>query len=149
MATTEQESRISYHVVDVEGWHLPEADEVTTWLEYVVQHNGRRLQAVNIVFTSDDYLLALNNTHLEHDYFTDIITFDLSKDESAPIWADLFISVERVRDNARQLDEAFIDELHRVMAHGLLHICGFDDHNPIAKAEMRRAEERALGMRMF
>ena len=146
---SDQESRISYHLVDVQDWELPDEAEVTTWLEYVVQHNGRSIQAVNIVFTSDEYLLALNKEHLEHDYFTDIITFDLSQGETAPIWADLFISVERVRDNAQQLGETFIDELHRVMAHGLLHICGFDDHTPEDQAEMRRAEERALGMRMF
>ncbi|MFW5659523.1 MAG: rRNA maturation RNase YbeY [Bacteroidota bacterium] len=142
-------AQLDYHVVDVEDWQLPQADEVTEWLLYVVQHNGRSVQEVNFVFTSDEYLLAMNREHLEHDYYTDIITFDLSPSDTAPIWADIFISIERVRENADLHASAFIDELHRVMAHGLLHICGFDDHNDHDRAEMRRAEDRALGLRMF
>lgn len=124
------------------------ADEsfVEAWLSYLIKQNKRAIQELNFVFVSDAYLIEMNKKHLEHDYYTDILTF--SYDEN-PIHADIYISVERVKENAQQLQIPFIDEIHRVMAHGVLHILGYDDHEESDKEQMRKQEEMALLLRDF
>lgn len=102
-----------------------------------------RLESLNIVFCSDDYLLDINRRHLKHDYYTDIITFNLSG-ESDPVEGEIYISVDRVRDNAIQSGQSFTNELHRVIFHGVLHLCGFRDKSARDKAEMTRQEDAAL-----
>ncbi|MCH5599940.1 rRNA maturation RNase YbeY [Niabella ginsengisoli] len=88
---------------------------------------GKSGSEVNIVFCSDDEVLEINKEHLRHDYFTDIITFDLSEKSSGFLVSDIYISVDRVRDNAQAIKGSLNDELHRVIFHGILHLIGYKD----------------------
>ena len=98
---------------------------------------------MNYVFCSDQHLLQLNRDYLQHDYYTDIITFDQSEEESL-IEGDIFISVDRVDDNARLLNVELIMEMRRVMAHGMLHLCGYGDKSPEDELVMRAKEDEWL-----
>lgn len=97
------------------------------------------------IFCSDEYLLNINKAHLQHDYYTDIITFDLSVSKSETI-GEIYISIDRVRDNAANLKVSIKEELHRVIFHGALHLCGYKDKTPKHEKEMRRAEDKYLSM---
>jgi probable rRNA maturation factor len=108
-----------------------------------VRKEGEKLAALNYVFCSDEYLLAINQEHLQHDFYTDIITFDLSE-KGQPINAEIYISVERVRDNAADYDSSFRKELHRVIFHGILHLCGYKDKTPKDAQVMRQMEDKWL-----
>ncbi len=110
-----------------------------TWLKKVAEKEGFKVKNLNYIFCSDDFLHKINIEYLDHDTYTDIITFDNSEDESI-IEGDIFISIERVKENSQYLNTVFDDELKRVIVHGLLHLCGYDDHTPEEKAEMRRLE---------
>jgi rRNA maturation RNase YbeY len=123
--------------------------ETADWLMLLAQHHGYTVLELNYVFCSDEHLLYLNQKYLQHDEYTDILTFDYSEKKSKKIVGDIFISIDRVRDNAQQLGQAFVDELHRVMAHGLLHLVGFDDSTDDLQAIMRQQEDFALNLRMF
>ena len=100
------------------------------------------------VFTNDAYLLQLNQQFLNHDTYTDILTFSLNRDQS-PISGEIYISVERVKENAAKFHETFINELHRVMIHGVLHLCGYSDYNQKKKTDMRKKESAYLAKRNF
>lgn len=118
---------------------------VRRWLRFVAESEVRRLGDVNIIFCSDHYLLDINVKYLQHDYFTDIITFDYC--EGKTLSGDLFISIDSVRDNAEHFGATFEDELDRVIVHGLLHLIGYDDHTPGLVAEMRAKENYYLSLR--
>ena len=115
------------------------------WLKMVAGSEMRRLGAVNIIFCSDNYILDVNMKYLQHDYFTDIITFDYC--EKDVLSGDLFISIDSVRENAQFYGTEFADELNRVMVHGLLHLIGYDDHSEADIAVMRQKENYYLEMR--
>ena len=108
------------------------------WLKLVTESEICRLGDINIIFCSDPYILGINLQYLSHDYFTDIITFDYS--EKPVISGDLFISVDSVRENALFYGTEFVEELHRVIVHGILHLIGYDDHTD-ADTKMMRAKE--------
>lgn len=127
---------------------LDSADRVEEWLGQTAQHYSRSIQSLEYIFVSDEQLWQMNMDHLQHDTYTDILTFDYSEGKG-PIVGEIYISVDRVKDNASELGIPFVDELHRVIAHGLLHIIGFMDETPVEEMAMRRAEDLALGMRMF
>lgn len=95
---------------------------------------------MNYIFCSDEQLLAINQQYLNHDYYTDIITFELSPKGHALI-SDIYISVDRVRDNARLLNDHFSNELRRIIIHGALHLCGYQDKTPQSKKEMTVKED--------
>ena len=116
-----------------------------SWLKMVAGSEVRRLGAVNIIFCSDNYILDVNMRYLQHDYFTDIITFDYC--EKDVLSGDLFISIDSVRENAAFYGVPFSDELDRVMVHGLLHLVGYDDHTEEETAVMRRKENYYLKMK--
>jgi rRNA maturation RNase YbeY len=116
-----------------------------TWLSRVSVYEGKVLGDVNLIFCSDDYLLEMNQQHLSHDYFTDIITFDYCVESL--IAGDLFISIDRVRENANSLSLIFQDELHRVCCHGVLHLCGYSDKTDNDQLLIRSKEDAALMMR--
>ncbi len=101
------------------------------------------LTELQYIFCSDDYLLAINKQYLGHDYYTDIITFDLSASDQ-PINAEIYISVDRVRENADEFGSSFKKELHRVIFHGALHLCGYKDKTPKESEKMREMEEKYL-----
>ena len=100
-------------------------------------------QSVSYVFCTDDFLLKLNQEYLKHDTLTDILTFTLSG-TSLPVVAEIYISVERVLENSSDLKLPFTTELNRVMIHGILHLCGYDDHTPEEKKTMRKKEDYYL-----
>ena len=102
---------------------------------------------ISFIFCSDDYLLDLNRNFLSHDYYTDVITFDNS--EQFSFSGDIFISLDRVRENALVFNQTFIDELHRVMIHGILHLVGYDDISDLEQSIMRDKEDYYLAKRIL
>lgn len=125
----------STHEID---FTLQDEEQVSTWIQSVILAEGHSLQRVDFVFCDDDFLLDINRTHLDHDYYTDIITFPLNDE---PLLAEIYISIDRVRDNATFLGISFEDELHRVIIHGILHLCGYEDHEEDDIREIRAREE--------
>ncbi|HHM20967.1 MAG TPA: rRNA maturation RNase YbeY, partial [Bacteroidetes bacterium] len=115
------------------------------WIEKIIEREDKQLHSLNFIFCSDNYLHTLNVEYLGHDSLTDIITFPYAT--SPAIEADVFISIDRVRENARVYDVPFDEELARVMAHGVLHLCGYDDKTPAEKKQMRQKEDEALNIR--
>lgn len=116
-----------------------------SWFEKVTLEEEKVLGNITIVFCSDDYLLDVNRRHLDHDYYTDIITFDYS--EWPVVSGDLFVSWDRVADNAKGLEIEFKEELDRVAVHGLLHLCGYKDKSDEEELVMREKEDYYLGKR--
>ena len=119
------------------------------WLQQVAALRGYKIGELNYIFCSDPYLLAINRQFLDHDYETDIITFDNSEDYLLEtghkgVSADIYISIDTVRVNAKAYGEGFDRELHRVIVHGLLHLIGYDDVTEWKQRRMRAAENRAL-----
>lgn len=115
------------------------------WLKLVAQAESKKLGAVSVIFCSDNYLLDINKKYLNHDYFTDIITFDYC--EGDLISGDLFISIDSVKDNSEFFKSCFEDELNRVIVHGVLHLIGYDDHTESDVAVMRSKEDFYLNFR--
>ena len=115
------------------------------WLRLVAESEIRRVGQINIIFCSDNYILDINQQYLQHDYFTDIITFDYC--EGDVLSGDLFISVDTVRENAIEYGTEFEDELNRVIVHGVLHLIGYDDHCDEDIAQMRKKEDYYLSLR--
>jgi probable rRNA maturation factor len=114
-----------------------------SWLKKVSEKEGFKINNLNYIFCSDEYLHKINLEYLDHDTYTDIITFDNSEDENI-VEGDIFISIERVKENSFTLNTVFEEELKRVIVHGLLHLCGYDDHSPEDKAEMRLLESEYI-----
>lgn len=115
------------------------------WLRLVASSEVKKLGDINIIFCSDNYILDVNMKYLQHDYFTDIITFDYC--EGNVLNGDLFISVDSVRENASYYGTEFPDELKRVMVHGILHLIGYDDHSEDDVKVMRSKEDYYLSLR--
>ena len=135
---------VSFHNADV-SFRCPQRRKLRNWLNQVAVYQGFEVESVAIIFCSDDYLLDLNRTHLQHDYFTDIITFDDCRGHL--LLGELYISIDRVKDNAPRFQSSFLDELHRVMVHGLLHLCGLGDKTDTEAQRMRQAEDDMLALR--
>ncbi len=121
------------------NYQLRHKTKLRQWIVEVAQQEKHDITQLNYIFCSDDYLLVLNQQYLNHHTYTDIITFDNSENDE-PIESDIFISIERVEDNARTFEVSFINELYRVMIHGVLHLCGYGDKNKTEKALMRKKE---------
>lgn len=117
------------------------------WFCNVCELENKQLGDLTIVFCSDEFLLGVNKQYLNHDYYTDIITFDYS--EGGVVSGDLFISVDRVSENAADFGVVFQDELHRVCVHGVLHLCGYKDKTPEDENQMRKKEDQMLDLRKF
>jgi probable rRNA maturation factor len=138
---------IEFASEDVE-FTLPDQELVAAWLTSIIENHHYTLENLTYIFCSDDYLYEINLEYLNHDTYTDIITFN-NADEPEIIESDIFISIDRVKENAANLNVPFLDELHRVMAHGVLHLLGYDDKNPELKQLMRTAEDNCLSLRNF
>ncbi len=119
--------------------------DTTAWIRRVAATYGRKVGEVGYLFCNDEKILEVNREYLQHDYYTDIITFDY--DEGDEINGDLVISLDTVRSNAEQLGKPYDEELHRVIIHGILHLCGINDKGPGEREIMEAAEDRALAMR--
>jgi rRNA maturation RNase YbeY len=134
-------ARISFHSEDI-AFVLPQKRLHKQWIEQIALSHGKTVGELTYVFCSDEYLLEMNKTYLQHDYYTDIITFDYS--QANEISGDLFISIPRVKENALKIGVSLQNELQRVVIHGVLHLCGFKDKKKEQAQLMRKMEEKAL-----
>jgi len=132
---------VGFSSVDV-TWTCRDKRRIRTWFEAVITAHGCELGEIELIFCSDAYLLEVNKNALQHDYFTDIITFDYRAGNV--VSGDLFVSIDRVRENARSYKVSFSTEIHRVLVHGVLHLCGWTDASDAEKAAMRAEENRWL-----
>ncbi len=119
--------------------NLAKRTELKNYIQTIFKKEGKRLESINYIFCTDKALLEINRQYLNHDFYTDIITFDLS--ESEAIQAEIYISVDRVRENALQLGVSFKSEIYRVIFHGVLHLCGYKDKIKGEEEKMREKEE--------
>jgi probable rRNA maturation factor len=124
---------------------IPHPRITSRWLRTVAVSEKSKVALVNFIFCSDKYLKKINLEYLAHDTFTDIITFDYSDRDG--IQGDVFISIDRVKENAQKFKAEFQDELHRVMVHGVLHLLGYSDKTKAAKSLMRKKEDAYLSLR--
>jgi probable rRNA maturation factor len=127
-------------------FQFPGKRRAADWIEEVAKGEGYVAGEINFIFCSDPYLLSLNKRYLNHDFYTDILTFDLGETEGR-VEGDIFISLARVRENAKRLGIEFQQELHRVMVHGILHLMGYKDKKPADQAKMRGKEDAYLSLR--
>jgi len=138
----EVQPNILFHSQEID-FQLEEDAIYKAWIERIVQSEKHQHGEINYIFCNDAYLLEKNQIYLQHDTLTDIITFEYSK---APITGDIFISIERVKENAKERNLTFKQELHRVMAHGILHLCGYGDKKEEEIKIMRSKEEACMLM---
>lgn len=117
---------------------------INAWVKAVAASYGKTVDEIAYIFVDDEKILEVNRQYLQHDYYTDIITFDYTEDDA--ISGDLFISLDTVRTNAEQVGATYEQELHRVIIHGILHLCGINDKGPGERAIMEAAENRALAI---
>lgn len=134
---------IRFAVQDI-YFELPQAENVKRWISEVVQRRQKRVGNISYLFCDDEYLLGVNQQYLNHDTYTDIITFDYVAADL--ISGDIMISIDRVGENASQFGVPFEQELHRVIIHGVLHLLGQGDKSETEATEMRRQEEEALAL---
>lgn len=134
---------ITFELLEVEN-PLLEEKLVINWLEKLSLSYEKEIGELTYYFCNDTYILDANRKYLSHDYYTDVITFDASQDNI--LFADILISVDTVKSNAEKFQVPFLQELHRVLAHAVLHLVGFDDKNKEMQEQMRLEEEKALIM---
>ena len=130
-----------------EGVKMPaiKRREVSAWIKNVAASYGKKVGDIAYIFCDDEKILEVNKEYLQHDYYTDIITFDYCEDDV--ISGDLFISLDTVKSNSKLVGATYEQELYRVIIHGILHLCGIDDKAPGAREVMEAAEDKALSMR--
>lgn len=126
---------------EYDKYRLEQEDDIINWLSISVQKLNRKVDFINYVFLSDEQLLEINQAHLGHDYYTDIITFPYNTN---PIESDIFVSTDRIYDNALSINEPFQREWRRVLIHGVLHLSGYEDHTEKEKQMMREKENHYL-----
>jgi probable rRNA maturation factor len=132
------EEKIQFHYL-VTNFYFPNRRKLKSFISSLMRREGQKLGRISYIFCSDHYLLEINKHYLKHDTYTDIITFGLSP-KGEPITAEVYISIERVRENAGLFNASFINELHRVIFHGALHLCGYTDKTKAARQTMRERE---------
>ena len=140
MKDNPSESPILFHFEN-DDFELSGKERLSSWLLQVIKDEGKDIESVNYIFCNDDQLLEINKEYLNHDYYTDVISFPYSL---SPIQGDIFISIDRVKENALQFSSGFDKELHRIMVHGLLHFIGYNDKDELAKKEMTMKENYFL-----
>lgn len=118
--------------------------EISAWVKMVAAHHGYKVGEISYIFCSDEHILEVNKQYLQHDYYTDIITFDYTEEKK--ISGDLFISLDTIATNAEKFGATYENELHRVIIHGILHLCGINDKGPGEREIMEAAENRALAL---
>lgn len=135
---------IQFHTEDTQ-FNLQETDKIQNWLEESTKLEGGQIAALSFIFCSDDYLYDINVEYLNHDTLTDVITFQYSEPKE-DIEGDIFISIDRIKENAEQFEVSFEHELFRVMIHGTLHLLGYGDKTPEAKTLMTEKENFYLNL---
>ena len=135
---------VSYFAEDVKTPAIKKR-ETTDWILRVASGYGKKCGDIAYIFCSDEKILEVNKAYLQHDYYTDVITFDYT--EGDKISGDIFISVDTVRSNAEQFGTDYDEELHRIIIHGVLHLCGINDKGPGEREMMTRHENEALKLR--
>ena len=139
--------KISFFEEDIH-YNLKEKIKVKQWIKDTIAAEGYKLDELTYIFCSDAYLLQINQQYLDHDTYTDIITFDNSSEDKV-ITGDIFISIERIRENAAKFNQSVIDELHRVIIHGALHLLGYKDKTAADSKNMTQMEDKYLDKRAF
>ena len=134
--------KIFFHSEKIK-FSLLRKNKIRNWLLKTIQKEGSDCEKIIFIFCSDTFLLSLNKKYLQHNTFTDILTFDYSE-KKKKINGEIFISIDRVRDNAKRFNVGFSNELHRVMIHGILHLLGYKDKSKIQKSTMRKKENSVL-----
>ena len=134
---------ISYNTVNAKMPAIRRRD-TSAWVKAVAASYGKKVGEIAYIFVDDEEILRVNREYLQHDYYTDIITFDYSEGDT--IAGDLFISLDTVRTNAAQFDTTYDEELRRVIIHGILHLCGINDKGPGEREQMEAAENQALAL---
>lgn len=137
----DQDSQINFFSEGIQ-FELQNESKISDWIKAVIEDNNKNLTTLNFILTSDEEVHRINKQYLQHDTYTDIITFPMS--EKDVIEGDIFVSIDRIKDNANKLNVTFENELHRVLIHGVLHLIGYDDKTPDLKSEMRKAEDNCL-----
>ena len=137
---------ILFHNADT-SYILKNKRIISSWITDTINEEETQLEEISYIFCTDDYLLKINQEHLDHDTYTDIITFDYTED--GIISSEIYISVDRVRENAKNLGVGALDEMHRVIIHGVLHLCGYKDKSDLQSQEMRGKENYYLRKRDF
>lgn len=123
---------------------LDNEEAISHWISNVIKSEDKKEGEINYIFCDDEYLLQINQEHLQHDYYTDIISFDYTVGNE--ISGDMFISIERVKENAVDFNVSFEEELKRVLVHGVLHYCGYKDKSEDDELLMRSKEDEKLAM---
>ena len=136
-----QDSKVHFYFLNKVP-SLKNRTELKLFLNKLCASYNKNITSLNFIFCSDDYILEINKKHLNHDFYTDIITFDLSETKS--IQGEIYISTDRVKDNANTFHTSFKEEIHRVIFHGVLHLCGLKDKTNKEQQQMRIAEQNAL-----
>ena len=134
---------ISYNTINVKMPAIRRRD-TSAWVKAVAASYGKKVGEIAYIFVDDEEILRVNREYLQHDYYTDIITFDYTEGDT--ISGDLFISLDTVRTNAEQFAKPYDEELHRVIIHGILHLCGINDKGPGEREIMEAAEDKALAL---
>ena len=134
---------ISYNTVNAKMPAIRRRD-TSAWVKAVAASYGKKVGEIAYIFVDDEEILRVNREYLQHDYYTDIITFDYTEGDT--ISGDLFISLDTVRTNAEQYGKPYEEELHRVIIHGILHLCGINDKGPGEREIMEAAEDKALAL---
>ena len=127
----------------VSKFNLASRGRLKAFIASILRKEKRTLESLDIIFCNDQFLLELNREFLKHDYYTDILSFRLSS-AGRPLVAEIYISIDRVRDNAKNLNSSFKSELYRVIFHGILHLCGYKDKSPSDILKMRTMEDKWL-----
>lgn len=135
---------INFFAEDID-FNLPHKLKTKNWIKKVVQQEGAKINELTYIFCSDPYLRQVNKEYLQHDYFTDIVTFDNSEEENI-VEGDLFISIDRIRVNSQDYEQPFEHELRRVIIHGVLHLLGYSDKTEEAQEVMRQKEDHYLSL---
>lgn len=139
-------AEISFEQEDLE-FTLESTPEVQAWIARSIHEEKKELGFLNFIFTSDKNLLSINQAYLDHDTYTDIITFDYG--DGHVISGDIYLSIDRIRENTETYKTSFINELHRVIIHGVMHLCGYADKRPEDKTHMTEKEDYYLSLRTF
>ena len=126
-------------------FNLPQKAKTKAWIKNVVAKEGASIEELNFILCSDPYLKQVNIDYLQHDYFTDIITFDNSEEEGV-LEGDIFISIDRIKENSQDFDAPFEQELRRVIIHGVLHLIGYGDKSEDEQLQMRKKEDEYLSL---